>query len=144
MFQSPYFYPHHITNIPFTMSRRLEPNSFNGLTREIGRNITGRGLFSRFTNPINFIKNINWVNFINNTSKTLGVINQTIPLVKQASPMLRNIKSVLKLASVFKDETDPIKNKQIKKEETNQKEEKMNTEKKEVDNSNNQPTFFIN
>lgn len=68
----------------------------------------GTGLFSRLGGAI---KGINWSGFINNASKTVGVINQTIPLVKQAGPMIRNMKSVMKVASVFKDETDPKPNK---------------------------------
>lgn len=43
---------------------------------------------------------------LNSASKALGVVNQAIPLVKEAGPMFSNMRSMLKLASVFKDETD--------------------------------------
>ena len=36
----------------------------------------------------------------------MGVINQTIPLVKQVGPVMNNMKSMLRVASAFKDETD--------------------------------------
>ena len=69
------------------------------------------GLFGRLGGIASAIRGVNWSGFINNASKTIGVINQTIPLVKQAGPMIRNVKSVMKIASVFKDETDPISTK---------------------------------
>lgn len=70
----------------------------------------GIGLFGRLGNSLSAIRSLNWGGFINNASKTLGVINQTIPLVRQTGPMVRNMKSMLKLASVFKDETDGNRN----------------------------------
>ena len=151
MFQNPYFYPNYMTNIPFAMSRRLDNNLINGLprnaTRGIARNMTRDSLFSKISNSFGFFKNINWGGFINNASKTLGVINQTIPIVKQARPMFRNIKSVLKLASVFKDETDTTKSKEITKQNITPKQNiisNINNEKKADETFNNQPTFFIN
>lgn len=75
------------------------------------RGVTSGGLMSRLGGTLSSLKGLNWGGFINNASKTIGVINQTIPLVKQAGPMFRNIKSVMKLVSVFKDETDPIQKK---------------------------------
>ena len=66
----------------------------------------GIGLFGRLGNSLNAIKSINWSGIINNTSKTLGIINQSIPIVKQVGPMMHNMKSMLKIASIFKDETD--------------------------------------
>ena len=71
----------------------------------------GLGLFSRIGNSLNAIKALNWGGIINNTSKTLGIINQTIPIVKQVGPMMNNMKSMLKIASIFKDETDVPKKK---------------------------------
>ena len=145
MFQNPYLYPNYIPNIPFQMSRGFTGNAINGLARN-----TRMGLFGRLANSFSFIRNINWSNLINNTSKTLGVINQTIPIVKQAGPMVRNVKSVLKLASVFKDETDPQKKELSKEKSAIKSTEKetaikdTNERKKENYNISNQPTFFIN
>lgn len=70
-----------------------------GATNGMGR----MGLFGRLGNSI---RAINWSNLLNNTSRTLGVINQAIPIVKQTGPMINNMRSMLKVASLFKDETD--------------------------------------
>ena len=43
---------------------------------------------------------------LNGASKALGVVNQAIPIVKEVGPMMNNMRSMLKIASIFKDETD--------------------------------------
>ena len=113
------------------------PQIFNGINT--ARGIRNINLFSRIKNGI---KTINWTGLINNTSKTLGIINQTIPMVKQVGPVMNNMKSMLKLASVFKDETD--KPKPIN---TNRNISNNNNTKASTPTNNNQkdysPTFFI-
>lgn len=52
------------------------------------------------------IKTFNFGNILNNTSKALGVVREAIPIVKEVGPMFGNMKQILKIASVFKDETD--------------------------------------
>ena len=92
------------------------------------------------------IRGINWGGLLNNTSKTLGVINQAIPVVKQAGPMINNMRSMVKLASAFKNETSP-KNSSIKNdiEKSNHIIEKSNSINKEETISNDfMPNFFIN
>ena len=64
------------------------------------------GLFGRLGNAFGALKAFNWGGLINNTSKTLGIINQTIPLVRQVGPMIGNVRSMMRVASIFKDETD--------------------------------------
>lgn len=97
-------------------------------------------LFSRLGNGLGAFKTINWTNIINNTSKTLGVINQAIPIVKQTGPMLHNMRSMLRVASVFRDETS---NKPNKKKNNSSSNNNIN-EKKEVQTSNDSlPNFFI-
>lgn len=94
MYNQPFFMPgFQMTNIPLNMTRVAAPT----------RNLS---LFSKLASPFRGLKNINWGGFINNASKTLGIINQGIPLVKQVGPMMNNMKSMLKVASIFKDETD--------------------------------------
>ena len=109
-----YYYPY---NLPF----RPMPNP---------------NIFSRLGRSFGTIKRINWSNIINNTSKTLGVINQAIPIVKQTGPMLHNMRSMLKVASAFKNETS---NKKQKKETITNNQDI----KKEVITDNNHPNFFI-
>ncbi len=119
-----YNYPYYIPNINPYIIRGTFPK--------------GIGLFNKLNNSINAIKSLNWSNFINNTSKTLGIINQTIPIVKQAKPVIHNMKSMLKIASIFKDETDN------KTHNNNNKKTKQNTfNNKTLENIDYSPTFFI-
>lgn len=84
-----------INNIPYTMGNMARVGT---LARGSGGILAKLGLTG---------KSINWGGLLNNASKTLGVVNQAIPLVKQAGPMFNNMKSMMRLASIFKDETDP-------------------------------------
>ena len=54
-----------------------------------------RGLFQS-------LRGINWGNLLNNTQKTLGVINQAIPIVYQVKPMVRNAKTMFKIADTIR------------------------------------------
>jgi len=122
----------------------------------MARGASGSSLFSRLGGMFSSLKNFNWGGLINNTSKTIGVINQSIPLVKQVGPMVKNMRSVMKIASIFKDETDPviksssgIDNKKI----IEDKKKNITTSVSSLDNninesnpnnSNNSPVFFVN
>lgn len=108
------------------------------------------GLFSRLSGGI---KGIKWGNILNGTSKTLGVINQAIPVVKQVGPMFNNMKSMLKVASLFKDETDPpVRNNVSSNINTNASNNNSNISNNNViekentitnDSYSNSPNFFI-
>ena len=105
------------------------------------------GLLGRLGGVTGAVKGINWGGLLNNASRTLGVINQAIPVVKQAGPMLNNMKSMMRLATAFKNETSP-KNKNINN-DIEKSTEVINNykteEKKEIDNTNDyMPNFFIN
>ena len=96
MYNQPFYIPRYYGNVmPFMMRGAMGGNSA----------IRG-GLFSRIASSLGNIKNFNWSGLINNTSKTLGIINQTIPIVKQVKPVINNVRSMMKIASIFKDETD--------------------------------------
>ncbi len=73
---------------------------------------------------------------LNGISKTLGVVNQAIPLYKQAKPMIEKGRTLFKLATEFNKPTTPTKSIP-----TNS----LNT-KKEVpklkSTSSNKPVFF--
>lgn len=123
MYNNPYFIPNMYQTIPRTMLRNASISPI--------RNIN---IFSKLGNTI---KNIKWSEIINNTSKTLGIINQTIPVVKQVKPIMNNMKSMIKIASLFKDETTSP-NQNIS--------NKVKTNKETTSSSNNDnysPTFFI-
>lgn len=105
------------------------------------------GILGRLGGLTGTIKGINWGGLLNNASKTLGVINQAIPVVKQAGPMLNNMKSMIRLATAFKNETSP-KNKNINNDIKISNEAMNNYQKEEKKESNNiddyMPNFFIN
>ena len=71
--------------------------------------IAKTGFLGKLGGATSTIRGINWGGLLNNVSRTLGVINQAIPVVKQAGPMLNNMKSMIRLANAFKNETSPSK-----------------------------------
>ena len=84
------------------------------------------GLLSRI-----FKNGINWSTILSNTQKTLNIVNQTIPLVKQVGPVVNNAKTMFKIMNEFKKVETP----------------QNNTKTKEVKETNtpiynNNPTFF--
>lgn len=74
------------------------PRSGGFLSSLLGGNRAG-GLLSG-------ARSFNFGSLLNNASKALGVVKDAIPIVKEVGPMMGNMKSILKIASVFKDETD--------------------------------------
>lgn len=90
-------------------------------------------------------RGINFSSILNGASKTLNVVNQAVPLVKQAGPMVSNMKSMLRLASVFKDETDTPKKKENNLENNNINTNNYNPNIVNNDyyNYDNSPNFFI-
>ena len=166
MYNNPYFIPGF--NPTIMNSSMIAPNltrgvATNGLlngTRGLAANTIANtakntGLLSRLGSGLTGIKSINWGGLINNTSKTLGIINQTIPLVRQVGPMVNNMKSMVKVASLFKDETDiPKSNQKNKSYNQNIPTNKTSTNKTSnnqinytqttKDEYNESPTFFIN
>ena len=115
----------------------------------------GLGLFGRLGNSFSAIKNVNWGGLITNTSKTLNVVNQAIPLVRQVGPMVNNMKSMLRVASIFKDETDKkpmrqrTKNSSFSNSTTQNTSNayiysQVNTNSKNVNNSQNRSTNSLN
>ena len=105
LYNQPYFMPGFYSHFtPFMMRSGMGPMPSYAI-RGLGAG-RGIGLFNRIGNGISALKGVNWSGIINNTSRTLGVINQAIPVVKQVGPMINNMKSMLRVASIFKDETD--------------------------------------
>ena len=92
---SRFFVPRIGTNIgPMMMSRYMPMHN-------------SVGLFGKITNSL---RTINWSGLLNGANKTLNVVNQSIPLVRQAGPMFNNMKSMLRLAKMFGNETTSKKN----------------------------------
>ncbi len=64
---------------------------------------------------LSLLKNIKWGELLDNTGKTLGVINQAIPIVYQAKPIFSNAKTLMKIVGSMNQNTpakekEPIKN----------------------------------
>lgn len=132
-------YPNGFYNMPF-----VNPYNVVGAASALPR--TG-GLLSRLG-----LRNINFGNILTNTSKTLNVINQAIPVVKQVGPMFNNMKSMLKVASLFNDATTPSNNKNSNTQSNNNTNNSSNNKvNNETSNENtitnngysNSPNFFI-
>ena len=69
------------------------------------QNISSKsGLFSLFKGKIN------WSTLLNNTQKTLNIINQAIPVFYQIKPMWNNTKTIFKIIGAIKEDTKPQQN----------------------------------
>lgn len=88
-------------------------------------NMARPGLFSRATS---LAKGINWSGLLDGTQKTLGVINQAIPVVYQIKPILSNAKTMFRIAD------------SIRGSDTNY----SNTTTTSVDTNNTNPSFSTN
>lgn len=61
---------------------------------------------SLLTRGLNFAKTIKWSTILDGTQKTLGVINQAIPIVYQVKPIVNNAKTLFKIANVMNTKTE--------------------------------------
>lgn len=55
----------------------------------------------------NLFRGINFSSILSGTQKTLGIVNQAIPLVKQAKPILNNAKTMFHVMNEFKKVDTP-------------------------------------
>lgn len=98
-------------------------------------------------------KTFNFGSLLTNTSKVLGVVKDAIPIVKEVGPMVGNMKQMLKIASIFKDETDTSTTRNTKTiSKTSSSSESSLIEAKENDTNiisttknqnSNEPNFFL-
>ena len=157
MYNQPFYIPgYYGTAMPNMVRGAMMPTRALSGGTALGRG----GLFGRLGNAFGALKAFNWGGLINNTSKTLGIINQTIPLVRQVGPMIGNVRSMMRVASIYKDETDSKGNSNNISSNTNNnvsdntysnKNDNINDNKKEekkepqimVNDSDGSPTFFI-
>ena len=96
------------------------------------------GFFSRLLSGINI------GSIVNNTQKTLGIVNQAIPIIKQVQPVFRNAKTMFKVMNEFKRTDTPVST--VTKKDTEPALEK-NVATEEIKNDikmhDNAPTFFL-
>lgn len=64
------------------------------------------------------LRKINWSNILNNTQKTLNVINQAIPVYYQIKPIWGNAKTMFRMVNALKSD-DNIETTPTKKETSN-------------------------
>lgn len=97
-----------------------------------------RGLFSRL-----FGGGMNWGSILNTAQKTLGLVNQAIPVIKQVTPVMKNAKTIFKVMNEFKRADTPNTTESINQEPkaTNITNETLETNNIKFDGA---PTFFIN
>lgn len=92
---------------------------------------------------------VNWGSLLTNTQRTLGVINQAIPVVKQISPLLNNAKTMFKVMSEFKKEDNSennvnrMTNNTFDYQNQNVTNQNSNIKVEEVKNTNEGPIFFV-
>ncbi len=80
-------------------------------------------------------KGFSWAGLLDGTQKTLGVINQAIPIVYQVKPIVNNAKTMFKIADALKsDETSKNSNTNTQVQQTTQQTTK---------NTTNKPIFYI-
>lgn len=93
----------------------------------------------------------NWSSLLNNTQKTLNIINQAIPVFYQVRPIWNNTKTVFKILGAVKDDGSnqnrynnaPVQN-QSKKTNTFQNEPQKSTYESNINqNIENTPNFFL-
>lgn len=95
-----------------------------------------RGLLRGLTGGIS---KINWGTILNNTQKTLNVINQAIPVYYQIKPIYNNAKTMFRVVGAMsKDDNSSSNNNRSS---ANAKEIPSANEQKNI--SSNKPIFFI-
>ena len=65
----------------------------------------GGSLLSRIF-PAAGLRSINWSTMLNNTQKTLNIINQAIPIAYQVKPMVNNAKTMFKIIGAVKGDNN--------------------------------------
>ena len=82
------------------------------------------------------LRSINWSNILNNTQKTLNVINQAIPVYYQVKPIYQNARTMFHMVNALKDDNN---NDNIN---TNNNSNNMNFQK-EKNTESTGPVFFL-
>ena len=97
-------------------------------------------IFSRL-----FGKGINWSSLLSGTQKTLGIVNQAIPIVKQISPVMKNAKTMFRIMNEFKKvDTPTVSSNSNNMSNAGEKQTALDEQRLSgYTSTNNGPTFFI-
>lgn len=63
---------------------------------------------SLLSKGVSLAKGINWSGILDGTQKTLGIINQAIPIIYQVKPIISNAKTMFKIADVISSPSNDI------------------------------------
>ena len=110
---------------------------------------TKTGLFSRL-----FGNNINLGSILSGTQKTLNIVNQAIPIIKQAGPVINNAKTMFKVAGAIRNsdrkaiQTNNINHSNSNNNSFDNNQRKQTSDLEFLNTSNNihsynNPTFFL-
>ena len=80
-------------------------------------------------------KSIDWATILNNTQKTLGIINQAIPIVYQVKPLVTNAKTLFKIAGAINQDDEQQVN--------NNNQDYQTYQQETIRKDNSQPKFFL-
>lgn len=127
--------------------RYFVPNmAINPMMVRNGYGLThGTGLFTKIMRGI---RSFNWSGLLSGANKTLNVMNQTIPLIREAKPMVGNVKNMIKLARAFGSETNKgqtINSTNYRLQQSQKSSNNINHPHKSNHNTTNNdyPTFFV-
>ncbi len=85
---------------------------------------------------------IKFSTIVSGTQKTLGIINQAIPVIKQVTPIIKNSKTMFKVMNEFKKvDTPTTNNVRVQKTTVPQTNNTINNESPTFNNEG--PTFFL-
>ena len=85
---------------------------------------------SLFAKGLETLKSLKFGTILDGTQKTLGVINQAIPVIYQVKPIINNTKTLFKIANVMNSKTTSNNN-------------VNNTVNKSINKTNTSPIFYI-
>ena len=86
---------------------------------------------------------IKWSSILNGTLKTLGIVNQAIPIIKQAGPVINNAKTMFRVMSEFKKvDSVPLTNTVNENKQTEQNTNDINKSSEKINYKQNGPVFF--
>lgn len=83
-------------------------------------------------------KTFSFTNLLNGASKTLGVINQAIPVVYQIKPIWNNAKTMFRVAKELNSSNNETSNNKVSSSNSDN-----NNSTKNINKSDNSPQFFI-
>ena len=94
--------------------------------------------YYNYQRNFNNFKKFNFNKILEGTQKTLGIINQAIPVIYQVKPLFNNIKTAFKVANIInRDDT----NEKVMSNVNNNKMQTSSKEKKVEPSSS--PTYFL-